>query len=208
VRLSYSFDVNPGAGRLRLTLLNDASATAFAGDGSIAADVGDVALSFRSFSTPLPTFGAIQQFDHLVYPAGNGNLPEGSDLSFSAEVWLPAAPLLADAAVMNVNFATRSDQQINLFVSPQAGAAQFEGLQGPTTAWQLSSSQALNDGNLHALVASVGPKSASLTVDGTSVTGKAAPYDTSLLDRIEIGIATNSSGPLTGIVRHLRIAPP
>ncbi|HXK16484.1 MAG TPA: LamG-like jellyroll fold domain-containing protein, partial [Polyangiaceae bacterium] len=208
VRLSYSFNVNPGAGRLRLTLLNDASATAFAGDGSVAAQVGDAALSFRSFSTPLPTFGSIEQPDHLIYPASSGNLPQASNLSFSAEVWLPAAPLLVDAAILNLNFAAGTDQQINLFVPAKTGAARFVGTQGATVPWLVSSAQTLTDGKLHAVSASVGPTSASITVDGTTVTGKAAPFDTSVLDRIEIGISATSSGALTGLVRHVRIAPP
>jgi hypothetical protein len=208
VRLSYSFDVNPGPGRLRLTLLNDASSTAFAGDGSVAAQVGDAALSFRSFSTPLPTFGTIEQADHLIYPAGNGNLPQAAELGFSAEIWLPAAQLLADAAILNVNASAQADQQINLFVPAPTGAARFSGTQGAATPWLISSETTLTDGKLHALVASLGPKTASLTVDGASVSGKVvAPFDTRALDRIEIGISATSSGPLTGIVRHVSITP-
>jgi len=210
VRLSYSFDVNPGPGRLRLTLLNDAAEAVFAGDGSVAAQVGDAALSFRSFSTPLPTFGTIEQADRLIYAAQGGNLPQTSELTFSAEAWLPAAPLLADAAILNINAATRGDQQINLFVPAPAGAAQFLGQQGNATPWLVPSSVLLTDGKLHTLTASVraGNRSASLTVDGTSVTGKVtSAFDTSTLDRIEIGIAA-TSGPLTGIVRHVLITPP
>jgi len=208
VRLSYSFKVDPGPGSLRLTLLSDASTTAFAGDGSVAAQVGDAALSFRSYSTPLPTFGTIEQPDHLMYPASSGNLPQGSDLSFSAEVWLPAAPLLTDAAVLNVNFAAGNNQQISLFLPAPTRVARFSATQGTTSSWLVSGAESLTDGKLHALVAKVGAKKASLTVDAATVTGEAKAFDTSVLDRIEIGASLAGGGPLTGLVRHVRIAPP
>jgi hypothetical protein len=208
VRLSFSFDVTPGPGRLRLTLLDKSSSPTFAGDGSVALQIGDAELRFRSFSTPLPTFGAIEQADHLTYPAGNGNLPKSGWVSFGAEIWLPSAPLLADSAILNANFATRYDQQINLFVSSQNGTAQFWSLQGKATPWQVSSTSSLTDGKLHAVEASLGPQGATLTIDGASRTAKAQPYDLSVLDRVEIGTSTSSSGPLSGIVRHVSIQVP
>ncbi|HVJ14204.1 MAG TPA: LamG-like jellyroll fold domain-containing protein, partial [Polyangiaceae bacterium] len=204
VRLSYSFDIDAGSGLLRLAVLADDGAAAFAGDGSVAAELGDVELRFRSYSTPLPTFGAIQQADHLVYPAGNGNLPGGPWFSFSAQIWLPAAPLVADAAVFNANFATHYDQQINLFVSPD-GSLQFWGLQGDATHWQFSNPALVTDGNVHQVVASVGPEGATLSVDGESVTEPAGAYDLTVLDRVEIGTSTSSSGPLTGMIGRIRI---
>jgi hypothetical protein len=207
VRLSFSFDVDPGPARLRLALLADDASAVFAGDGGIAAHVGGVELRFRSFSTPLPTFGAIQQADHLVYPAGNGNLPGGPAFDFSAEIWLPAAPLVADAAILNANFSTRYDQQINLFVSPADGAVQFWGLQGEQAKWQFSNPRTVIDGAVHLVSARVGPDGATLSVDGASVIEPAADYDLSVLDRVEIGTSTSSSGPLTGIVRRIVIAP-
>lgn len=207
VRLSFSFDVDAGQELLRIAVLDDGGAPVFAGDGGVAAHAGDVELRFRSYSTPLPTFGAIQAADHLVYPTGNGNLPSGAWFDFSAELWLPAAPLLADAAVLNANFATRYDQQINLFLSPPDGAPHFWGLRGDATHWQLSGSQALADGNLHRVAAGVGPDGATLGVDGRSVTEPAGRYPLNALDRIEIGTSTSSSGPLTGILRRIRVAP-
>jgi hypothetical protein len=207
LRLSFAFDVDPGPGQLRLTLLDDDGATAFVGDGASAVSVGDVELRFRSFSTPLPMFGAIQQADHLVYPAGNGNLPGGPWFDFSAEIWLPAAPLLADAAIFNANFASRYDQQINLFVSPQDGSLQFWGKQGDATHWQFSSADVVTDGNVHQIGASVGPGGATLSVDGKTTTEPAGAYDLTTLDRVEVGMSTSSSGALTGIVRRLLLAP-
>ena len=206
IRLSYSFDVKAGPGRLRLTLLADDAAAVFAGDGSVAAELGDVELRFRSFATPLPTFGAIQQADHLVYSAKSGNLPAAGGLTFGAEIWLPAAPLVADAAVVNINFGARYDQQINLFVSPQDGSLQFWGLQGQATPWQFSNPQRVTDGNVHEVVANVTATRATLSVDGKSTSAPAKPYDLSLLDRVEIGTSTSSSGPLTGMVRRIHIA--
>lgn len=209
VRASFSFDINPGQDVLRLAVLADNGAPAFAGDSSIAAYVGDVELRFRSYSTPLPTFGTIQQADHLVYPAGNGNLPEGSAFEVSAEIWLPNTPLVADAAIFNANFAAQYDQQINLFIRPEDGTPQFWGLQGNTAYWQFASPQAVNDGTLHQITASVGPAGATLGVDDQITSEPSAtPYDLSGLDRVEIGTSTSSSGPLTGIIRQLRIVPP
>ncbi|HTM43552.1 MAG TPA: LamG-like jellyroll fold domain-containing protein [Polyangiaceae bacterium] len=206
-RLSFSFDVNPGQGNLRLSVLADDSTAAFAGDGNVAIDIGDVEMRFRSYSTPLPTFGTIQQADHLVYPTGNGNLPSATSFDVSAEVWLPAAPLVADAAILNANFATRYDQQLNLFVRPQDGTVQFWGLQGTAVNWQLPNPQAVNDGNLHQVRAIIDPTGATLTVDSQTTTEPNAQYDVTALDRIEIGTSTSSSGPFTGIIRTLRIAP-
>jgi hypothetical protein len=209
VRASFSFDVNPGQEVLHLAILDDNGAAAFAGDGSIAAYVGNVELRFRSYSTPLPTFGTIQQADHLVYPAGNGNLPPGSAFEVSAEIWLPDTPLVADAAIFNANFAARYDQQINLFIPPQDATPQFWGLQGTTTHWNFSSPVAVNDGVLHRITASVGATGATLGVDDQiSNAAMATPYDLSGLDRVEIGTSANSSGPLTGLIRNLHISPP
>ncbi len=207
-RLSYSFDVTAGPGRLRLALLANDGADTFAGDGAIAAHLGDAELRFRSYSTQLPTFGAIQRADQLIYPAGNGNLAGGPYFDFSAEIWLPDAPLLADAAIVNASFADRFDQQINLFVSPAQGAIQFWGLQGGVAAWQFSSARGVNDGRVHQVVATVDKDGASLSVDGERTTSPAASYDTSALDRVQIGASVNSSGPLTGIVRRVLIATP
>lgn len=208
VRLSYSFDITAGPGTLRVTLLSDDTTTTFPGDGSVAAYVGDPDLRFRSFSTPLPTFGTIQQADHLVYPAGNGNLPSTAGFSISADIWLPNAPLVADAAIFNANFATRYDQQINLFVSPDDGAPQFWGLQGATTHWQFSNPSAVNDGSVHRVTATVDQGEATLDVDGQRASESAGQYDTSVLDRIEIGTSTSSSGPFTGIISRIAILPP
>lgn len=207
LRLSFAFDVKMGPGRLRLALLDDAGTEAFSGDGSVAAYAGDAQLSFRSFSTPLPTLSAVQQADHLVYPAGNGNLAGGRYFDFSAEIWLPNTPLLADAAIVNANFAAKYDQQINLFVSPD-GKIQFWGLQGAAAPWQLGSPYAVNDGKLHQVSATVNADGASVSIDGRSTSAPAERYDTTVLDRVEIGTSTSSSGPLTGIVRRLLIATP
>jgi hypothetical protein len=209
VRASFSFDIDPGQDVLQLAVLADDGSAAFAGDGSIAAHVGNVELRFRSYSTPLPTFGTIQRADHLVYPAGNGNLPPGSAFEVSAEIWLPDTPLVADAAIFNANFAAQYDQQINLFIRPGDGTAQFWGLQGNTTPWNFVSPIAVNDGSLHQITASVGPMSATLGVDDQISNGPViAPFDLSGLDRVEVGTSTSSSGPLTGIIRQLRILPP
>lgn len=207
-RVSLAFDSAGGPGTLRIALLSDDSSAVFAGDGSVALELGDAELRFGTVSTPLPTFGDIQRADHLVYPAGNGNLPPGPWFQLDAEVWLPAAPLVADAAVLNANFANRYDQQINLFVSAQHGAARFWGLQGDATPWQLSSNVPLVDGALHRLTASVGLDGARLTVDGLSSREPAGTFDIGVLDRVDIGKSTSSSGSLTGIVRHVAVSSP
>jgi len=207
VRLSYSFEVEAGPGSVKLSILADDGAAVFAGSGNVAAQLGDVEVRFRSFSTPLPVFGAIQQADHLVYPARNGNLPAGSWFGFSAEIWLPAAPLVADAAIFNANFSTHADQQINLFVTPQDGTLLFWGLQGDATHWNFSNPRSVTDGNLHQIVASVGPGGAELGVDGETSSEPAGEYDLATLDRVEIGASAGSSGPLTGIIRRIRITP-
>jgi hypothetical protein len=188
--------------------LAEDGAEAFPGDGAVAAHLGDVELRFRSYSAPLPTFGAIQRADQLIYPAGNGNLAGGPFFDFRAEIWLPNAPLLADAAIVNASFSDRFDQQINLFVSPARGALQFWGLQGDGAAWQLSHGAPVNDGRVHQVVASAGADGASLSVDGVRAEGPAEPYDTSVLDRVQVGASVNSSGPLTGLVRRVLIATP
>jgi hypothetical protein len=209
LRASFSFDISPGQDTLRIALHADDGSVTFAGDGSVAAHVGNVELRFRSYSTPLPTFGAIQQADHLVYPAGNGNLPPGTAFEVSAEIWLPDTPLVADAAIFNANFAARYDRQINLFVRPQDGTPQFWGLHGNDTLWNLANPVAVIDGNVHQIRASVGPSGATLGIDDQiSTEPMTSPLDLSGLDRVEIGTSTSSSGPLTGIVRQLRILPP
>jgi hypothetical protein len=109
---------------------------------------------------------------------------------------------------VNANFAGRYDQQINLFVSPQDGGINFWGLQGAATPWQFSSPAQVTDGAVHQVVASVGPSGAALSVDGKSTAAPAERYDTTVLDRVEIGMSTSSSGALTGIVRRMLIATP
>ncbi|HEY6078997.1 MAG TPA: hypothetical protein VIW29_09355 [Polyangiaceae bacterium] len=207
-RLSLAYDSAGGPGTLRISLLADDSSASFAGDGSLALELGNAELRYGTVSTPLPTFGSIQRADHLVYPAGNGNLPPGPWFQLGAEVWLPAAPLVVDVAVLNANFANRYDQQINLFVSEEFGAARFWGLQGDATQWQLESGVSIVDGALHQLTASVGPDGAMLTVDGVSSGEPAGAFDIGVLDRVDIGKSTSSSGSLTGIVRHVVISAP
>jgi hypothetical protein len=143
-----------------------------------------------------------------VYPAGNENFPNGSAVDLRADIWLPDAPLVADAAIFNANFATRYDQQINLFVSPGAGTVQFWGLEEGASRWQVSSSQSVIDGDLHTVRAAVRPGEVTLSVDGQEVTAGAESYDTSRLDRIEIGTSTSSSGPFTGLLRRVVLRPP
>lgn len=205
MRPSFSFEVDAGDHLLRLTLLDDDSNATFTGDGSVAAHLGDVELRFRSISTPLPTFGNIQQPDHLAYPAGSGNLPSGGSFGFSAELWLPATPLLADAAIITANAGGRYDPQINVFVRPSDGTIQYWGRELDAAIWQMSSTTAVTDGALHQLAVGLGPEGATLTVDGESTTDPADGYDLSQLDRVEIGGSMMSSGPLTGIVRRIRI---
>jgi hypothetical protein len=64
----------------------------------------------------------------------------------------------------------------------------------------------VTDGNVHRVVASVSASEATLSVDGNSASAKASAYDLSALDRIEVGTSTSSSGPLTGLLRRIRIA--
>jgi hypothetical protein len=205
MRPSFAFEVDAGEHLLRLTLLDDDSSAAFSGDGSVAAHLGDVELRFRSVSTPLPTFGTIQQPDHLAYPATSGNLPSGPSFSFSAELWLPATPLVADAAIITANAGGRYDPQINVFVRPSDGTIQYWGREANTSLWAMSSPTVVTDGALHELTVSLGPEGATLTIDGESESAPADSYDLSQLDRVEIGGSMMSSGPLTGIVRHVRI---
>jgi hypothetical protein len=208
VRVSYSFDVGPGPGSLQLSILDDDGASAFAGSGDVAAEVGEGELRFRSFSTPLPTFGSIQAEDSLVFPAGNGNFPSGGAFEIDAEFWLPAAPLLADAAILNANFAMQYEQQINLFVTAQQSVVRFQSLLGKTAPWTVTGAATVTDGNVHHLAASVAAGEASLSVDGATLKAPAEAYDTSKLDRIEVGASKTSSGALTGMVRRLSISEP
>lgn len=206
VRLSLAYDSAGGPQMLRISLLDDDSSPTFAGDGSVALDLGDAELRFGSVSTLLPTFGDIQRADHLVYQAGNGNFPPGPWFELGAEVWLPQAPLAADAAVLNVNFANRYDQQINLFVNAIGSSAQFGGLQGDAAPWTVASDVALADGTWHRLGAGVGPNGATLRVDDETTRGAAGAFDVGVLDRIDIGKTTSSSGALTGLVRRVAIS--
>jgi hypothetical protein len=204
-RLSLTYDSAGGPHTLRITVLDDDSSPTFAGDGSSALELGDAELRFGTISTPLPTFGDIQRADHLVYPAGNGNLPAGPWFELAAEIWLPPAPLIADAAVLNANFASRYDQQVNLFVSALHGTAAFWGIQGDATQWQLASDVTLVDGELHELSAALGPDGATLRIDGNATSEPAGAFDIGVLDRIDIGKTTSSSGSLTGVVRRVAI---
>jgi hypothetical protein len=208
VRLSCSFDVALSPGSLRLTVLDDAGGTSFAGDGDVAMELGDSELRYRSFSTPLPTFGAIQAVDSLVFPSGNGNFPSGGAFRIEADFWLPDAPLLADSAILNANFASQYDQQISLFVTGNQRVVRFESLLGNAHPWNITSRTPVTDGRLHYLAASVRDGQATLQVDGASVADQATPYDTSMLDRIEVGASKISGGVLTGILRQLSIKAP
>jgi hypothetical protein len=209
VRLSYSFDIAPGPGSLQLTLLADDGAAAFAGNGEVALEAGDVELRFRQFSTPLPMLEPIQAADLLVFPAGNGNFPAGGSFGIDAEFWLPAAPLIADVALVNANFATQYEQQINLFVIGPQRNVRFGSLLAKDRPWTVTdTSTMVTDGELHQVRATVANGEATLVVDGVTTRGDAKPYDTSMLDRIEVGASKNSSGALTGILRHVSIAAP
>jgi hypothetical protein len=206
VRLSLAYDSAGGPQTLRIALLDDASSPTFAGDGSVALELGDAELRFGSAATLLPTFGDIQLADHLVYQAENGNFPPGPGFELAAEVWLPAAPLAADAAVINVNFASRYDEQINLFINAIGATAQFGGLQGDTAPWTVASDVPLTDGAWHQLSAGVGQSGATLRVDDSTTSGPARAFDVGVLDRIDVGKTTSSSGALTGLVRRVAIS--
>lgn len=208
VRLSCSFDVAPSPGSVRLTILDDTGGSSFAGTGDVAMELGDSELRYRSFSTPLPTFGAIQAVDSLVFPSGNGNFPSGGAFSIEADFWLPDAPLLGDSAILNANFASQYDQQISLFVTGNQRVVRFESVLGNAHPWNVTSKTAVTDGRLHHLVASVQDGQARLQVDGASVSGEATPYDTSMLDRVEVGASKISGGVLTGIMRQVSIKAP
>jgi hypothetical protein len=206
VRLSLAYESAGGPQMLRILLLDDDSSPTFAGDGSAVLDLGDAELRFGSVATLLPTFGDIQRADHLAYKAGNGNFPPGPWFELAAEVWLPRAPLAADAAVLNVNFASRYDQQINLFVNAIGGTAQFGGLQGDRAPWTVASEVPITDGAWHRLGAGVGSNEATLRVDDDTTRGPAAAFDVGVLDRIDVGKTTSSSGALTGLVRRVAIS--
>lgn len=209
VRVSYSFDIAPGPGSLQLTLLADDGSAAFAGNGDASTiQAGDVELRFRQFSTPLPMLEPIQAADLLVFPAGKGNFPAGGSFSIAADFWLPAAPLLADAAIVNANFATQYEQQINLFVTAPQSTVRFGSLLGKAAPWTVTDAARVTDGELHQVQATVAAGKATLVVDGVSTEQNAMPYDTSMLDRIEVGASKNSSGALTGLLRHVSIAAP
>ncbi|HVY31421.1 MAG TPA: hypothetical protein VHB79_32935 [Polyangiaceae bacterium] len=209
VRISYSFDIAPGPGSLQLTLLADDGSAAFAGNGDASSlQAGDVELRFRQFSTPLPMLAPIQAADLLVFPAGKGNFPAGGSFSIDADFWLPAAPLVVDAAIVNANFATQYEQQINLFVTAPQSNVRFGSLLGKAAPWTVTDAALVTDGEPHQVRATVAAGKATLVVDGATTERDAMPYDTSMLDRIEVGASKNSSGALTGILRHVSIAAP
>jgi hypothetical protein len=81
-------------------------------------------------------------------------------------------------------------------------------LLGKAAPWTVTDAARVTDGEIHQVQATVAAGKATLVVDGVSTEQNAMPYDTSMLDRIEVGASKNSSGALTGLLRHVSIAAP
>jgi hypothetical protein len=210
-RCTYTFTVEGGALDYRLTLLNDAAAATFAGDGSSPwIHVAGLQLDANRPYLPLSLMAVNPQAaDQLTYVADDGNLPVGAT-GLHLSVALPAGPRLNDQAMVNINRGGSFNDQVNLYLQQNRGIFYFVGLNGTGTAWSFGHTANAIDGVRHEIDAQWGGATEQVSVDGVAISKNAsktvaAPTG---LDRLDVGFSLNSSTYLQGLQAGLQIRGP
>ncbi|HEX2873246.1 MAG TPA: hypothetical protein VHP33_18435 [Polyangiaceae bacterium] len=206
-RCALSFEPDPGPLTYELTLLDDANADSFAGDGvsawldlaGLQLDVGDAYAGSLLAADDQPG-------DRLSFVGDDGNLPAGSDVVERLRVLLPQGPRLTDQAVLNFNRGGEFENQVQLYVTGDTSELKFWALSEGEAHWAFTHSVSPIDGLRHQIEASWTPSAASLSMDGEAVTRNAllANEPPFLLDRIDVGYSAGS-GSLAGLVAGIEI---
>ena len=206
-RCALSFEPDAGPLTYEISLLDDAGADSFAGDGaSIWLDVAGLQLDVGD-----PYAGSLlaadnQPGDRLSFVGDDGNLPTGSEVVERLRVILPQGPRLTDQAVLNFNRGGEFENQVQLYLTGDTSELKFWALSEGDAHWAFTHPASPIDGLRHRIEASWGPSSATLSVDGTAVTRDAllANEPPFLLDRIDVGYSADS-GSLSGLVAGVEI---
>jgi hypothetical protein len=199
------------AAALGVRLLDAAGNATFAGDGATPAlDVAFLQLDVGLVFAASPPVGAIQPADRLTFVGDDGNLPVGNATTIGLRVLMPPGARLTDQAILNLNRDGSFEDQVQLFVRGDMGLTKFWGLWGGETYWTFDHPASMVDGKVHDLRVGWDATTARIDLDGVprsqpTLLPNNAPF---LLNRIEIGFSTQSSGSLEGLVGGLTIGAP
>ncbi|HEY1534930.1 MAG TPA: hypothetical protein VGF76_12975, partial [Polyangiaceae bacterium] len=210
-RCAYVFAPTAGATTYSVEPLADAQAQPFAGDAKSAwLDLAELQLDVGQAYPGSPLAAANQAGDALSFIADDGNLPSSSAVAQRLRVLLPAGARLTDQAVLNLNLDGEFDNQVELYLTGDSNQLKFWGLQGGDAHWAFSHPVSLVDGLRHSVEADWGSDFASLSVDGVSLRQEAMlPNDPPfVLNRIDLGFSSNSSGSLEGLLAGVEIGVP
>jgi hypothetical protein len=208
-RCALTFEPDPGALTYELEPLDDAEGQPFAGDGnSVWLHVAGLQLDVGEAYAGSLLAADEQAGDQLSFVGDDGNLPTGTTVVERFRVLLPEGPRLTDQAVLNLNRGGEFDNQVQIYLTGDTNELKFWGLSEGATHWAFTHPLTPGDGLRHQIEAKWVPNSATLSVDGNALTKDAltANEPPFLLDRIDVGYSTNSSGSLEGLVAGIEIA--
>jgi hypothetical protein len=214
-RCAYGFDASPGSTTYVVQLVDPTAAapidTPFTGDGGsralfIAGLQVDVGL--RAPGSLLAADA--QPADHLVFAAGEGNLPARAAISFGMRVIAPPAARPTDQPILSLNRAGLAEDEVRLFVAGQSGHLKYGGRGDGVTRWLIDHQTPLADGQRRTLEGNWNPMSAEISVNGIvastpTLTQNAAPF---VFDQIDVAFGPGTSDHLEGLLAGLTFLTP
>ncbi len=207
-RCAYVFEPDPGALTYQIEALADASGAVFAGDGASAwLAVAGLQLDVGEANAGSLLAAATQAADQLTFVADDGNFPTSTAVNVGLRVLLPAGARLTDQAALSLNLGGEFENQVQLYVTGDTGQLKFWGLRDGVTHWAFTHPASFTDGLRHGIAASWQTSAAQLSVDGApaSETALIANDPTFLLDRLDVGFSSSSSGSLEGLLAGIEI---
>ena len=214
-RCAYGFEASPGSTTYTVQLGNP-TATApvdapFSGDGTSAA----VFIAGLQADVGLRAPGSLlaadaQSADHLVFPAGAGNLPARAAISFAMSLLAPPATRPTDQPILSLNRGGLAEEEVRLFVAGQSGHLKYGGRGDGVTRWLIDHETPLADGQRRTLDGSWSSTSAQVTINGIvastpTLTQNAEPF---VFDQIDVAFGPGTSDHLEGLLAGLTFSTP
>jgi len=207
-RCSYAFSPEPGVIEYQLSLRTAELLPTFAGDpGSYALEIAGIQLDVGQADAGALLAVDREPADALTFVADDGNLPADTAVSAALSLLLPPGPRLNDEAALSFNSDGDFENQVEVYVTGDAGELKFWALQGGATHWAFNHPASFVDGQWHAAVAAWDAASASLAVDGVAVTQAALVPNSAVfsLNRLDVGFSSSSSGSFGGLVSGVEV---
>jgi hypothetical protein len=214
-RCAYGFDGSPGATTYVVQLADPTAAapidTPFSGDGASAAVfIAGLQADFGLRAPGSLLAADTQAEDHLMFPAGEGNLPARATISFALRVIAPPATRPTDQPILSLNQAGLAEEEVRLFVAGQSGHLNYGGRDQGVTRWLIEHQTPLADGQRRSLEGSWSPMSAEVAVNGIvastpTLTRNAAPF---VFDQIDVAFGPGTSDHLEGLLAGLTFSSP